>query len=56
MLGSAVSDQDRRTGYLGALRVPADPRDGLAIDLQVESLLYDALLYLLAETSMIPTL
>ena len=49
VLGTAVSDQDRRAGYLGALRAPTDSRDRLTVDLQVEALLYDALLYLLAE-------
>jgi hypothetical protein len=48
VLGTAMSDEDRRAAHLGALGVPADVRDGLAIDLQVEALLYDALLHLLA--------
>jgi hypothetical protein len=50
VLGTAVPDQYRGAGCLGALGAPSDARDGLAIDVKVETLLDDAFLCLLADS------
>jgi hypothetical protein len=49
VLGASVSDQDRRAGHPRFLGDPPNSWDRLGLDPQVEALLDDALLHLLAQ-------